>query len=351
MSHAESQNVSIRTGRHQAARGWRLGVSLALFWLVVTAAGPAACRRASAPENQADPAARSAAPRTDGGGDGGQLTIFVSIDPQAYFVERLAGGRARVEVLVGPGQNPHAYEPTPHQMAALAAARVYFRIGLGFEEALVPKLRGAFRELEIVDTRAGIRLRQMESGHGCDHHAEAAEHDHAHDHAHGPAGDDPHTWLDPRLVQTQARTMCDVLCRIDPARAEEYRRNLTDFLADLDALNARLAEALAPVRGKEIFVFHPAFGYFADAYGLRQAPIEVQGKEPSPKDVAALIELARARGVRVIFVQPQFSTRTAEIIAREIGGAVVPLDDLARDYLSNMESMARQVRAALSQQE
>lgn len=283
-------------------------------------------------------------------------------------MERVGGEHVDVHVLVGSGQNPHSYEPTPGQMSALATARLYFRTGLPFEETVLPKMAGAFKDLEIVDLRQGVPLRkveahEVEAGEGGGHPAEAqpgaastgpdagerrganaAEHDHQH----VAGGADPHIWLAPRLAQIQARTIADALSRVDPAHAEQYRRNLATFQADLAALDARIAAALAPLKGKEIFVFHPAFGYFADAYGLKQVPVEVEGKEPSAKAVAALVQRARAAGVRVIFVQPQFSTRSAEVIAQEIGGAVVPLDDLPRDYIKSLETMAAQVKQALS---
>jgi zinc transport system substrate-binding protein len=117
---------------------------------------------------------------------------------------------------------------------------------------------------------------------------------------------------------------------------------------DLDRLDARLRESLAPLKGRDFFVYHPAFGYFADAYGLRQIPVEIEGKEPTARQLARLIDRARAEGVRVIFVQPQFSAKSAQAIATAIGGSVIPLDDLAKDYLANLAAMAEKVRGALA---
>jgi zinc transport system substrate-binding protein len=306
-----------------------LAVGLTVLLLVACRPGPPG----GTPETR--PAAGAAPePQT-----GDRLRVFVSIPPQGYFVQRVGDERVQVEVLVGPGQNPHSYEATPAQVTSLAKARVFFRIGMPFEEALLPRLHSAFRQLEIVDTRQGVPLRRMEE-HENAHGGEASRQD--------EEGDDPHIWLNPRLVKIQARTIADTLIRLDPAHADEYRRNLAAFDADLDALDARIAAALAPVRGRNLFVYHPAFGYFADAYGLHQVPVEVAGKEPTPQDLAELIRRARQEDVRVIFVQPQFSTRSAEIIARQIKGAVVPLDDLAPDYMKSMQTMANQVRQALS---
>ena len=271
-----------------------------------------------------------------------QTTVFVSILPQAYFVERVGGEYVDVQVLVGPGQSPATYEPTSRQMKTLARAQAFFRIGVPIETSLIPKIRGTFQQIEIIDTREGITLRRMTDE--ISEHPAHTENDHGHDHA---EGDDPHIWMSPRLVKIQARTICAALCRIDPAHSNDFEQNLALFHADLDTLDAHLATVLAPLKGKELFVFHPAYGYFTEAYGLKQIPVEIEGKEPSAKDLAALIKKAREAEVRVIFVQPQFSTRSAEAIAGQIGGVVVPFDPLARDYIKNLEACAEQVRQAL----
>ncbi len=298
-----------------------------------------------------------------------RLRVAVSILPQAYFVERIGGDRVEVQVLIGPGQSPHAYEPTPRQLAALAGVQVYFTVGVDFETALVPRLRSMFRDLRFVDTRRDIPLRYFtaaESAAGCQDHDHGSGSGHGsavgHGHEHGPdcrhappaapatqpagARPDPHFWLNPLHAKTLAATMCATLCELDPAGADTYRRNLAALHADLDRVHQHLSEVLAPLRGSEVFVFHPAFGYFTDAYGLRQVPVEVEGKEPTARQLAALIDRAKAARVRVIFVQPQFAQRAAEAIAQAIGGAVVPMDDLARDYVRNLEDMAAKIRAA-----
>lgn len=262
---------------------------------------------------------------------GQRLRVFVTIPPQAYFVERVGGDQVSVQVLVPPGQSPHTYEPTPAQMAALESADVYFRIGVPMEQALVPKLQHGSARVRVVDTRQGITLRRMEDQH-------AGE------------GDDPHIWLDPKLVRIQARTICDALVNLDPQHADQYRANSDAFVTDLDALDAKLAAALAPLRGRQILVFHPSFGYFADAYGLRQVAIEVQGKEPSPRQLQQIIARARRERVKVIFVQPEFSARSAQAIAAELGATLVTLDPLSRDYLHNLEGIAGQIAGALQGQ-
>ena len=193
-------------------------------------------------------------------------------------------------------------------------------------------------------------LRRMKAHHHHDEGHHVDEHEEEGHHSHD-GGTDPHIWLSPRLVKVQARTVADALIETDPAGKDVYETNLSAFLKDLDELDVKLAKALAPVKGRTFMVFHPAWGYFADAYGLEQEPIEIEGKEPSAKQLARVIELAKEEGVRVIFVQPQFSQALAKRVAEAIGGVVVPINPLARDYIANLEAVATKVSAALEKQE
>ena len=140
--------------------------------------------------------------------------------------------------------------------------------------------------------------------------------------------------------------MARVLAELDPANAEVYAANLTSLQAELDALNVELAATLAPAKGREFMVFHPAWGYFADAYGLIEVAIEHEGKEPGPAELQKLIDRARGKGIQAIFVQPQFSRRAAETIAREIGAQVVVADPLAADWAVNLRQVAESFAAA-----
>ena len=258
-----------------------------------------------------------------------KVRVFVSIPPQALFVERVGGDRVDVSVFVKPGQSHETYEPTPKQMADLSKAQLYFRVGAPFEIGLAPKIQSGYPHLPIVDTAQGIQLRKMTEDEA--HHADA-------DSAAG--GDDPHTWLDPMLVKIQAKSIAEALKRIDPSHAADYGKNLASFQADLDAVNAKIAAKLAPFKGRAFFVFHPAFGYFADRYGLKQEAIEVAGREPTAKELVAIIDKARGQKIHVIFTQPAFAQMTANAVAQALGARIETLDPLAPDYLKNLETMA-----------
>jgi zinc transport system substrate-binding protein len=262
-------------------------------------------------------------------GDAGtRIKAFVSILPQADFVQRIGGPHVEVEVLVGPGQSPATYEPTPKQMARLGEAQVLFRIGTPFEKGFIDKVAGTYRNLQIVDTRDGVPLRYFHSSEG-------------------RKIPDPHIWLDPLRVKIQATTICDALGRLAPEHRPAFEKNLAAFQEDLDRVDQEIAQALAPLKGSTFYVFHPAFGYFGDRYGLTQVAVEIEGKEPTPRQLVRLIQRAREDGVKVIFVQPQYARKDAETIAREINGAVIPINPLPQDYLANLETMADALKEAL----
>lgn len=302
-----------------------------------------------------------AAAQAESGTDGG-LAVFVSIQPQKYFVERIAGGAAEVSVMVPPGKEPHSYEPTPRQVAALSEADVYFRIGVPFEEAFIPRIERSLEDLPVVDISADIEKRRLaahdhdhgDEGHDHDHDDEGDDHDHEGDDHHHDGDDheaegaiDPHVWLGPLKVRAMAAEIRDTLVSISPDNADAYRENYAELAADIDELHARLSDQLAPFDGETMFVFHPAFGYFADTYGLDQEAVETGGNEPSPAQLERIIEEAQEEGVRVIFVQPQFSQDSAQRVAQAIDGAVVPIDPLAEDWLSNMQDMADRIEEGL----
>ncbi|MGQ9862687.1 MAG: metal ABC transporter solute-binding protein, Zn/Mn family [Thiobacillaceae bacterium] len=272
------------------------------------------------------------------------LPVFVSILPQKQIVERIGGDAVKVDVLVLPGQSPATYDPTPQQMVNLAKAAAYFRIGAPFENTWVPKIQQAHPKLKIVDTRQGITLQPMGG--------------HAHDHDHGARPQaataskatvtlDPHIWTSPPLVKQQAATVRDALIALRPAERARFEAGYARYAAELDALDADLRRVLSGKAKRRFMVFHPAWGYLASTYGLEQIPIEIEGKEPSPQALARIIDRAKAEGIRVIFVQKQFSRTAAEQVARAIGGEVVAIDPLAEDFVGNMREVAQALARAL----
>lgn len=273
------------------------------------------------------------------------LTVFVSIQPQQYFVEKIGGDAVTVHVMVAPGASPATYEPKPRQMAELASAALYFAIGVPFERTWLDRFRSANKNMKVIPTQEGIE-RVFMAGHV---HGESGDDSHAH---HGHDGDgfkDPHVWLSPPLVMMQARNILNALQTADPARADQYRHGYRQFIqevASLDtALMARFGNKDRPL---EFMVFHPSWGYFAQAYGLRQIPIEIEGKEPKPADLGKIATHARANRLQTIFVQPQFSRKSAETIAKTIGADVAVLDPLAPDWADNLKRAAESIAKAVN---
>ncbi|BCU06507.1 cation ABC transporter substrate-binding protein [Allochromatium tepidum] len=255
-----------------------------------------------------------------------RIQVFVTVPPQQTFVERIGGSQVRVEALVGAGSNPHAYEPTPGQIARLAEADVYFGIGLPMEAAWMKRIRAVNPEIRVVDLSDGISRRRLE----------------AHDHHHESGTEqDPHVWTSPPLVIGMAERIAGTLAELDPLQAAEYEARLADFVAELKDLDADTRTRLDRLKHRRFMVYHPSWGYFADNYGLTQIPIESEGKEPGPRRLAALIDQARREDVRVILAQPQMSTKAAEQVAQEIGGRVEVVDTLSADYIGTIRHLTR----------
>lgn len=276
----------------------------------------------------------------------GKLNVFTSIMPQKYFVERIGGDRVNVSVLVLPGKSPATYEPTPDQVVALSKADLFFSIGVPFEKAFIPSIEESLESLKIVDTSLGIKKRSIESNDHGDNE-EHGEHHGEEDHGHSEGAPDPHIWMSPVLVKQQALNIYKALSEKDPEGKDVYKKGYDSFIADLDKADAELKKVLAPFKGSTLFVFHPAFGYFADEYGLKQEAIETGGKEPSPSLLESIIKKAKADKVKVIFVQPEFSKKSAKAIANAINGSVIILNPLNPDYLNNILNIADEVKKVL----
>jgi zinc transport system substrate-binding protein len=264
------------------------------------------------------------------------VQVVVSILPQKYFVERIGGRRVTVSALVGPGQSPATYEPSPRQMLTLARAQIYFRIGVPIEAALIPRIRQMYPKLRISDTREGVQLRLMDTS------AEIFGDSHKPAHHHTEARD-PHIWLSPALVKIQAHNIARTLSAADPAGADYYRTQAQLFTGELAELEQELTGALSHLSGRRILVFHPAWGYFADQFQLQQLPVEISGKEPSPRQLARIIEFAKRENIRVMFVQSQFSGSGARAIMDAMDGVVVSLDPLGESYPDNLRRIANTV--------
>ncbi len=266
------------------------------------------------------------------------IPVAVSVPPQAALVEAVGGDRVEVVTAVPPGESPHTFDPTPTQIARLTTCRLYVATGVEVEIQLLPRLEAIVSGLTVVGPVA-----HAFGAHGDGrHHHDHGDGRHHHDHV------DPHIWLDPLQAAEQVRTIGRALAALDPAGEAGYRRRVDVTVERLETLHGDLDAILAPVRGCDLVVAHPAFGHFAAAYGLHQIAIEHEGHQPSPRQLARVIERVRERGARNLFVQPQFPLAAARSLARAADVELVVLDPLARDYFDNMRSMARTIGRALA---
>ena len=264
-------------------------------------------------------------------GVSGAQGVYVSIPPQAFVVEWLAGDLVDVAILLPPGASPATYEPTPKQMAALDQSQLYLQIGAPFEGPVLAKVSGLMPDLQIVDCRSGVELEPI-GGDG-------------HDHGFGLL--DPHIWLDPRRMRTIATTTAKALTTLVPNESLVIEERLVALHRAIDETDVRVGEALAPLAGRTLLVFHPAFGYFTRRYGLIQKAVEVDGKAPSARRLATVVDEIRQQPVTALFVQPQFSRSAAERMAAALDCELVELDPLAIDYLANLETIAARIVGAL----
>jgi zinc transport system substrate-binding protein len=241
------------------------------------------------------------------------IRITVSILPQAYFVERIAGTRALIHVMIPKGASPESYEPTPQQLVALSDSQLYVKVGapgLPFEEKYLKAALGQNRKIRVVNMSDGMTYREG----------------------------DPHVWTSPIAVRLAAQNIERALTAEDPSHGDDYRENLRAFLSDIDSLEGVIKRTLAGKKGSAFMVYHPAWGYFAEEYGLVQLAVEEEGKPVNAAHIRKMVDLARGKGIRAILVQKGFDTKSARAIARDIGGEVVETDPLERDWLQGMKN-------------
>lgn len=251
----------------------------------------------------------------------GRPVVVVSVPPQAHFVERIGGDLLEIEVMVPPGASPHVHEPTVRQMRMLSGAALYISVGhpaLSFERSWMPGIRRANPELRVIESGAGCRR----------------------------IPDDPHVWLSPPCAERMARRIGGALTALLPEVEERLERNLEEFRGEIRAADEEAARILAPHEGSSFLVFHPAWGYVAERYGLEQISVHASGA-PGPAELAGLIRRSGQEGIQVVFVQPQISREAAALLARELEeGRVGILDPLARDWEANLRATARELAAS-----
>jgi len=257
------------------------------------------------------------------------MQVCVSIPPQEFFVKKIAGDLVDVEIMVKPGSNPATYTPKPSQLKVISHASLYFTIGVAFEKNWLKRFSSINNKMKIIDTTKDIKKIPMVS---------SDEHEHKNHHHKGL---DPHVWLDPILVVKQVKIMTQALVENDPKNSKIYLENEKKFIKELEYIDTQIKAIISKTKQKEFIVFHPAFGYFAKAYGLKQIAIEKEGKEPSVKYIKKVIDFAKEHKIKTVFVAPQFSQKSAKQIAKQIGGSVKSINPLSQEWDKNIIDIAK----------
>lgn len=252
--------------------------------------------------------------------------VTVSILPQKTFVEKIAGDDFAINLLIPPGSSPAAYTLLPSQLKAIAKSAVWFRIGyIGFEYSWKEKIAQANSNMKVVDLSEGLDLiAETETQHG--------------DHVH-MEGVDPHVWLSPRLVKQMAQKIVDELSALKPENSEKYKANYLDFVKEIDLLDTEIGNKLKDYQGRKIIVFHPSLSYYARDYGLDQYSLETGGKEPTPQQLARVVDMAKAENIRVIYIQSEFDRDHARVFAEEIDGEIIQVNPLNPKWKDNLMEM------------
>lgn len=251
--------------------------------------------------------------------------------PQKYFVEKIAGDKFLINVMVPPGASHESYDPTPGQIAGLSKAIVYFRIGnIEFENVWIAKFSDIYPELSIVDLSAHLQLITNPDAHDI----------------HGQS--EPHTWMSPGNVRIMAKDIYKTLTGIDKENEGFYKLNCDHFIAEIDSINELIKSRLLNIKSTGFIIYHPALTYYARDYGLNQYPLEIEGKNPSAFVIRQLIEISKKENIKTIVVQKQFDQTKAQIIADETGGKIISIDPLDYEWSNQILEITDKLSTSLN---
>lgn len=257
-------------------------------------------------------------------------TLTVTLEPLRYFTEAIAGDKFQVVSMVPKGSNPETYDPTPQQLVRLNQSQAYFRIGyIGFEQAWMERLEANAPQLKIVDTSRKVHLIKGKGHYHGDHYHEG--------------GVEPHIWNSAQNAMVITRNIYTALCELDANNQAYYKQRLDSIQQVIKQTDQTIKETLQHA-DSTFLIYHPALSYFARDYGLTQISIEEDGKEPSPAQLSKLIEQCREKQAKTIFLQQEFDTRNAQLIADELGIPVTPINPLNYNWTEEMLHIASSLK-------
>lgn len=257
--------------------------------------------------------------------ESGKPIVAVTIIPEQTFVEAVCKDKVEIVTMVPPGSSPETYEPAPMEMEQFSDADIYFSIGAPIEETYILPFAGEVKTVGLHEAAAQkYPDRLFENGDR-----------------------DPHIWLSPKRVMVMVDKIAEEMSILDEANRAFYEQNAQEYKKELEETDAAIKEALAGVKNPKFVVFHPAFGYLADDYGLEMFSLEEEGKEATAAHLQEMIDLAKAENIKVIFYQEEIDSSQSEAYAEEIGGKTAGLEPLAADYTENLKKMAAVMAEAM----
>lgn len=240
-------------------------------------------------------------------------TVLVTLAPNKFLIEKIAKDELHVIVLVPPGVDPHTFEFNTKKLVQLTDAKIWFSIGEAWEKKAGKIL---CKNMPCYNLRDSLPTQLLHSG-------------------------DSHIWLTPKLLKFQAEKIEEKLSALFPEKSDTFKKNKTNLLQELDELHQQISALTQNSKGKTILVAHPAFGYFTEEYGLNQLSIEEEGKELSPKSLINLINKAKKANVTQIIVMPEYSTKEASVLAKELNVKLVFLDPYSENVIENLKEIAK----------
>lgn len=259
-----------------------------------------------------------------------KLPIAVSIAPQKTFVKAVAGDLVDVVTMIPSGQNPENFQPTPTLLENFSKAKIYFSIGVPTENSsILPKAKDLNSSLKIINLDKEVAKVYP-------------------DREFAPGKRDPHIWLSPKRTKIMINIIKEELSKIDPSNKSIYAKNADEYLKKLDEIDTDIKSSLTNLKNKSIIVYHPAFGYFCDEYGLNMIALETEGKEAQPQDLQKTIDMAKEKEIKTIFYQAEIDSKQSKTFADEIGGKTELIAPLSPDYIENLKKIANAFKQVLN---
>jgi len=275
-------------------------------------------------------------------GDTDQLKALVTIPPQSFLVEEIAGNRFEVNSLVAEDGSPHSASMTPRKMKTVREADIYFRVGtpIGFEVNNLKVFRQENADMSIQNTSRGIVLKSLGEHYGKPNYGDTRDP--------GDKAIDNHVWLSPANLKDMARNVYDGLKEIDPSGKNYYEKNLDNLLKKISGIQSEAEKLLENFEGRSFLAYHPAWGYFGDEFKLQQVAIQEGGDKPGPKKIQEIAKFAQEHDIETIIASAQFSPSTAKMVAGSFGGRVASINPMEKEILEEIVELAKQISQGYS---